>query len=102
MDDHRADRIEEKLDAEIVEAATARGELRQFMASTDSFIKAVSAKSDKVLEKLEEHNKDANAHEEVRKGVVVRIVGWLTAIGGCSGLIVAGFSWLMSRGHKGP
>ena len=41
-DEPRLNRIEAKLDKVVIDSSEFRGELRQFMANSDSFVKAVS------------------------------------------------------------
>lgn len=84
----RLDRIEKKLDDEIVASATFRGELRQFMVNSDSYSKAISTKADMIRGSLEAHEKDPNAHGAgIKREWDGKLVGWLTALGGFSGVI---------------
>lgn len=87
-DEQRLNRIEDALNGEIKESATFRGELRQFMTNSDSFIKAVNSKVDRVNGSLVEHKDDINAHGAgVKKELDGKIVAWVTAISGFAGII---------------
>lgn len=79
MADERLDRIEEKLDNEILASATFRGELRQFMVNSDSFVKAVSAKTSAVDRDLQDHKSDNDAHGAgVKREFDGKLIGWAT------------------------
>lgn len=100
-DEGRLDRIEEKLDNEILASATFRGELRQFMSNSDSFVKAVSSKADWARRALDEHKIDLDAHGSgAKRQMTGGFLTTLTAVGGFSGLIGAGFHWFMTHGDK--
>lgn len=78
-DEKRIERIEDALNAEVKESATFRGELRQFMSNTDSFIKAVSAKAGDAQAAIQAHEKDPDAHGAgVKREIDGRFVGWAT------------------------
>lgn len=100
-DEPRLDRIEEKLDSEILASATFRGELRQFMSNSDSYVKAVSAKAEVARKLLDDHKADLDAHGSgAKRQMTGGFLTTLTAVGGFSGLIGAGFHWLMTHGDK--
>lgn len=89
-DEQRLNRIEDALTGEIKESATFRGELRQFMSNSDSFIKAVNSKADRISSAIVEHKEDPNAHGAgVKRELDGKIVAWVTAISGFAGIIGA-------------
>lgn len=89
-DEQRLNRIEDALTGEIKESATFRGELRQFMSNSDSFIKAVNAKADRINAAIVEHKDDQNAHGAgLKREFDGKIVAWATVISGFSGFIGA-------------
>ncbi len=88
-DEKRIVRIETKLDREIKESATFRGEHRQFMAALPTTIASA------VHSAVEAHNSDMNAHGAgVKRDLDKKVVGWVTAgaavLGIFSGAIGAG------------
>lgn len=89
-DEPRLDRIEKKLDDEILASAEFRGELRQYMVSRDGYTKAVSAqvtsigamcdtKTTAVDKDLQDHKADSNAHGAgIKRDIDGKIIGWAT------------------------
>ena len=78
-DEKRIERIEDALNAEVKESASFRGELRQFMSNTDSFIKAVSTKAGDAQAAVQAHEKDPNAHGAgIKRELDGKMVGWAT------------------------
>lgn len=98
MADDRVGRIESKLDKEVEASATFRGELRQFMASSDSYLRAVSIKAGETRVALDDHEKDPDAHGAgVRREIDGKIATWATIgatfMASCGGVI----GWLAHK-----
>lgn len=106
-DDPRIGRIETDLKSEIKESAEFRGEMRQFAKNMNVYIDAVSTKAGAAKIALDAHKDDPAAHPALtlsqRDKLDVKIIGWVTAIGGCSGLIGAFFHHFFTSSAKhGP
>lgn len=100
-DEQRLNRIEEKLDSVVKESSELRGEIRQFMSNSTSYIGAVSANTSKVKVSLDEHKEDMNAHGMgVKKEIDGKFLGWVaigaTVLSGFGGVIGGAVHKLMS------
>lgn len=108
-EESRLNRIENKLDDVVRESSELRGEIRQFMTNSDSFVKAVSAKADKIDAAcrgvMDAHKADPDAHGAgIKREIDGKLVGWatlgVTVLASFGGIVGAIAHKVMTGGAK--